>query len=411
MSNSLGRAAFSTSSQRGGNSRIRVASKPTPPDSARLADAAARWRSAYVHVPFCAERCPYCDFAVVTAAEGGDATMTDRYVEAVVAEIGMEQPFGPIDAVNLGGGTPSRLSGDQLRRIVAALDEHHGLADGAELSLESNPEDWTVEFGAAAVTAGFNRISLGVQSFDPAVLAALGRLHTPEKAETAVREAIGVFVTVNLDLIYGTPGESIESWQSTVDRALALEPEHLSAYALTVERGTALSRAIAAGAPAPDPDDQADKYEYLAAHAPEVRLVRYEVSNWCRPGHHCRYNLSTWAMGEFIGFGLGAHDHRDGVRSRNVRRLDAYLEQVESGMRPRAGSERLDRAGVERERLAIGLRLTAGVVPGELGDRFLAGPEGQRHLEAGTVTVDDGRLVVAKPLLTDAVARAALSGS
>jgi oxygen-independent coproporphyrinogen-3 oxidase len=216
-------------------------------------------------------------------------------------------------------------------------------------------------------------------------------------------------VTVNLDLIYGTPGESMESWEATVDRALRLEPEHLSAYALTVERGTELSRVINAGAPAPDPDDQADKYEHLAARAPEARLVRYEVSNWCRPGHHCRYNLSTWAMGDFIGFGIGASDHRDGQRSRNVRRLDPYLAAVESGERPRAGSERLDAAAAERERVAIGLRLAAGVQAGGHGERFLNDPEGIRHLEAGTVAVVGDRIVVQRPLLTDAVARATLA--
>lgn len=390
-------------------SRIRLSSRATRPDSPGLVDAAAHWRSAYVHIPFCAQRCPYCDFAVVTDDEGGTDPMFDRYVEAVVAEIGMEERFGPIDAVNLGGGTPSRLRPSQLERIVSALDDHHGLVDGAEVSLEANPEDWTIEYGAAAVAAGFNRISLGVQSFDAGVLASLGRNHTPEQAESAVAEAIGTFVTVNVDLIYGAPGESMESWAATVDRALRLEPEHLSAYALTVERGTELSRAINAGAPAPDPDDQADRYEHLAARAPEARLVRYEVSNWCRPGHHCRYNLSTWAMGDFIGFGLGASDHRQGQRSRNVRRLDVYLDAVESGERPRAGSERLDAADAERERVAIGLRLTAGVQARDHGERFLNDQEGIRHLQAGTVAVVGDRIVVQQPLLTDAVARATLA--
>lgn len=392
-------------------SRIRLTSRATTPDSPGLVDAAVHWRSAYVHLPFCALRCPYCDFAVVTTEEGGTDAMVERYVAAVVAEIHMEEGFGPIDAVNLGGGTPSRLNPEQLERIIAALDERHGLIDGAEISLEANPEDWSATFGEEVAAIGFNRISLGVQSFDPAVLAALGRTHTPEQAEMAVREAIGQFVTVNLDLIYGSPAESAASWQATVDRALALEPEHLSAYALTVERGTELSREVNAGAAPPDPDDQADKFDYLAAQAPGVRLVRYEVSNWCRPGHHCRYNLSTWAMGEFVGFGLGAHDHRNGKRSRNVRRLDAYLDRVESGVRPRSGAERLDTTDAERERLVIGVRLAAGVRAGGLGDRFLASPEGQRHLEAGIVVRQGDRLVVTKPMLTDAVARSILSVS
>jgi putative oxygen-independent coproporphyrinogen III oxidase len=389
---------------------ITLRSRPTPPDSPRLADAAATWKSAYIHLPFCARRCPYCDFAVVTSEEGGDA-MIERYVEAVTMEIAMAQPFGPIDAVNLGGGTPSRLSAPQLQRLLDALERRHGIGRGAEVSLEANPEDWTPDGGDALVALGFNRISLGVQSFDPDVLHTLGRVHTPDQAERALREAIERFVTVNVDLIYGTPGESTASWERTVERTLALEPEHLSAYALTVERGTELAHRIAAGAPAPDPDDQADKYEYLVARAPSARLVRYEVSNWCRPGHHCRYNLSTWAMGEYLGFGLGAHEHRDRHRWRNVRRLDAYLDRVTAGDRPRAGSERLDAAAAEHERVAIGLRLAAGVVAGDLGERFLQDEEGKRHLAAGTVARQGDRLVVLRPLLTDAVARSTLSVS
>ncbi len=391
--------------------RLKVTSRATTPDSPGLVDAAAHWKSAYVHIPFCAQRCPYCDFAVVTVEEGGTGELIERYLDALVAEIAMEEPFGPIDAINLGGGTPSRLGIGQLERILAAIDERHGITDGAEISLEANPEDWTKGYGDAVAALGFNRVSLGVQSFDQEVLDDLGRTHTRDQAELAVREAIERFVTVNLDLIYGSPVESPASWRATVDRALSLEPEHLSAYALTVERGTALSRAIAAGAPAPDPDDQADKFDYLAERAPSVRLVRYEVSNWCRPGHHCRYNLSVWAMGEFAGFGLSAHDHRDGARSRNVRRLDVYLERVEAGERPRAGSEQLSQAEAERERLAIGLRLAAGVAAGEWGERFLADPEGERHLQAGTVVRQGNRLVAPHPMLADAVARSLLSVS
>ena len=384
---------------------LSLTSEPPAPDSPRLADAAASWKSAYVHLPFCAKRCPYCDFAVVTVEEGGSDAMIERYVDAVVMEIAMAMPFGPIDAVNLGGGTPSRLTPAQLERLLAALTDRHGIAEGAEISLEANPDDWSEEHGSALVDLGFNRISFGVQSFDPAVLESLGRTHSPDQAEAAVGQAIGQFVTVNIDLIYGTAGESMASWEATVDRALALEPEHLSAYALTVERGTELSKAIDDGAEAPDPDDQADKYEYLANRTPEALLVRYEVSNWCRPGHHCRYNISTWAMGDYLGFGLGAHDHHAGRRSRNIRRLDAYLERVRSGRRPRAGTEQLGGIDAERERIAIGLRLTAGVRAGELGLRFLDSEEGQRHLAAGTVARQGDRLVVVRPLLTDAVAR------
>jgi oxygen-independent coproporphyrinogen-3 oxidase len=219
------------------------------------------------------------------------------------------------------------------------------------------------------------------------------------------------FSTVNIDLIYGAAIESDRSWRRTVQRAIALEPDHLSAYALTVEGGTALSRSVLAGAPAPDPDTQADRYEYLADAARAAGLVRYEISNWSTPGHACRYNLSTWMMGEFLAFGTGAHDHRDGARSRNVRRLDAYLDRVERGERPRSGSEHLGEFERERERFMVGLRLTAGVEPGAIGSAFLASGDGRRLLDAGVIGLSDGRVVVDKPLLTDLVARSVLSVS
>jgi oxygen-independent coproporphyrinogen-3 oxidase len=249
-----------------------------------------------------------------------------------------------------------------------------------------------------------------VQSFDPAVLTSLGRLHGPADGEQAVLAARSAgFETVGLDLIYGTPGESAASWEETVERALALDPDHLSAYALTVERGTALSRDVLAGAPGPDPDDQADKYEHLAASASAAGLVRYEVSNWARPGHACRYNLATWGQGEYLAFGLGAHGHREGMRRRNVRRLDAYLSLVEAGERPEAGAERVDGWSAEQERLMLGLRRAAGVIAGDGGAALEASADGLRLVAAGVLGRRGDRLVVAMPLLTDEAVRAVLS--
>lgn len=365
----------------------------------------------YVHIPFCARRCPYCDFAVVAEDEAGGRE-TARYVEALVAEIGMEPPPFSADAVNLGGGTPSRLAPEELATILDAVDRHLGIVDGAEISLEANPEDWSDPRARDLRTVGFNRVSFGAQSFDPAVLRSLGRRHTPEQVDAAVETARGAgFATVNLDLIYGTPSESDASWRRSVDRALVLQPDHLSAYALTVEGGTALSRAVLAGAPAPDPDVQADRYEYLVGAASAAGLVRYEVSNWARPGHACRYNLSTWMMGEYAAFGTGAHDHRSGRRSRNIRRLDAYVARVEAGARPRSGSEDLGAFESERERFMVGLRLVAGVEPGAVGAAFLGSDDGRRLIDAGVVGRRNGRVVVLAPLLTDRVARSVLSVS
>lgn len=372
------------------------------PDDERLADAAAVDRAAYVHVPFCRRVCPYCDFAVVAGADH----LAERYVEAVVAEIEREPTWGPLHAVAFGGGTPSRLSVEQLGRIVAALRDRFGLVDGAEVSLEANPEDWRPGLAGRLGAVGFTRVSLGVQSFDAETLAALGRLHGPAEAKGAVRDVKAAGLSTNVDLIFGTPGETMQRWLRSVDTALALGPDHLSVYALTVERGTELGRAVASGAPAPDPDLQAAMYE---AAGERIGLVRYEVSNFARPGHVCRYNLITWAQGEYVAFGAAAHDHRDGVRHRNVRRIDRYLERIEAGDSPVQGVERLDAWGRELERVFLGLRRVAGVEPGSAGRALLETSAGRRLLEAGVIELLQGRLVVAKPLLTDEVSREVLA--
>lgn len=377
-----------------------------PADSPVLADAAGAWSAAYVHVPFCARLCPYCDFAVVA----GRDEEVGRYVAALQKEIGLEPEWRSLDAVYVGGGTPSRLTPEKLGAVVRELRERFGLNDHAEVSLEANPEDWSPGLADGLRHAGFNRVSFGVQSFDPDVLRSLGRMHEPDQAEAAVSIARrSGFESINIDLIFGTPGETDSSWRSTVDRALGLEPDHLSLYALTVERGTALSRAIAAGAPAPDPDKQADAYELAGELCRSAGLDRYEVSNWARPGHACVYNLITWAQGEYVAFGVGAHGHRDGIRRRNIRRLDAYLARVESGTRPLQGTEPLNLWQREQERLLVGLRRRAGVVPGEGGAALLASPWGERLQRAGVLGLRGGRVVVLRPLLGDEVGRAVLA--
>ncbi len=370
-------------------------------------DAAANERAAYVHIPFCHRRCPYCDFAVVDLTE--EQTSFERYVAALEAEISLEPEWRPLHAVNIGGGTPSVMRPELVGRILRALDDSFGLVPGAEVSIEANPEDWTGAHAAALRQLGINRVSLGVQSFDPSVLSSLGRVHDPATAVAAVRNAQRVgFEVISLDLIFGTPGESLEAWQASVATALELETNHLSAYALTVELGTALSRAVRDGAPGPDDDDLADKYEHLLA-AVNGGLQHYEVSNWAEPGRECRYNLTTWAQGEYLGFGLGAHGHRNGVRSRNVRRLDVYLERLEQGVLPAAGKETPGEWDREKERVYLGLRRRAGVAAGAAGAALLGSPAGQRLISAGVLELVGERLVVARPLLTDAVAREVLA--
>ena len=259
------------------------------------------------------------------------------------------------------------------------------------------------------MAAGFRRVSFGAQSLDPRVLTALGRVHGPDDVVGAVAVAREAgFTSVNLDLIYGHPDEDHRSWEVTVDAALALEPDHLSVYSLTVEPGTALWRQVRAGAAAPDPDVQADRWELVQARAAESGLVRYEVSNLALPGHPCRYNLAVWAGAEYLGFGLGAHGLRDGVRRVNVRRLDTYLRRIAAGLGPVQSTEVIGAGEAEAERLMLGLRRTAGVVLGEGGAAFVESETGRRLLDAGVVAVREGRLVVTRPLLTDMVIREVL---
>ena len=378
------------------------------PDSAVLADAARHWRAAYVHIPFCARRCPYCDFAVVTPDE--QVGPHQRYVDALVAEVAMEPSWHPLDAVFVGGGTPSQLDPEQLASVLAALDDRFGFAPDHEVTMEANPEDWNAAVADGFLAAGVNRVSFGVQSFDAGVLESLGRLHNPEQAADAVDVAKAAgFESVNIDLIYGTAGESIGSWRETVERGVATEPDHVSMYSLTVEPGTALSRAVIAGAPAPDEDDLADKYELGSEAMERAGLVRYEVSNFARPGGAVRYNLTAWAQGEYLAFGLGAHGHRDHVRRRNVRRLSAYLDRIESGNRPQAGADRIEGWSREVERIFLGIRRTAGVEIGEAGTALLGSADGERLVGAGILSHDGTRLRVLRPLLTDEVSRAVLS--
>ncbi|MEN8040665.1 MAG: radical SAM family heme chaperone HemW [Actinomycetota bacterium] len=381
------------------------------PDSPVLADLAGDWKSAYVHVPFCRRRCPYCDFAIVDESSAGSLDH-DRYVDALVAEIGMESDFGPLDAVNFGGGTPSRLDPSRLRQVIGALDDRFGIAPGAEISLEVNPEDWSDTFGDGLVSAGFTRMSIGAQSFDPVVLDALGRLHTEEMIETTVAGAKSHGIrSVGVDLIFGHPAESAASWSRTIERAMEIGVDHISTYSLTVEPGTDLSRQIGAGAPPPDDDAQADRYEQFEELSRRHGFVRYEISNHAQQGHVCRYNLATWAHGEYVAFGIGAHDHRWGTRARNHQRSDRYMEAIARGERPRLGVENLTPEQQERDRLMVGLRLAAGTPMTAAAVRFADSLEGHRFLDTGILEVANDRMRVVDPMMTDAVIRDALSVS
>jgi oxygen-independent coproporphyrinogen-3 oxidase len=367
------------------------------------ADSFAASAAAYVHIPFCSAVCPYCDFAVVA----GKDDLAERYVAAVCAEIARSEVWGPLDAVYVGGGTPSHIDPSLLARVVDALGTRHGIAADAEVSLEANPEDFDVDRASPLRAIGFNRVSFGAQSFEPGVLAVLGRRHGPAEIVSSVAAARDAgFENLSLDLIYGTPEE--RSWAATVERAVGLQPDHISCYALTVERGTPLGRAVSEGATAPDPDVQASDYELAVDRLHTAGYRRYEVSNWARPGHECRYNLTVWAQGDYLAFGNGAHGHRDGVRFRNIRRVEAYIDAVERGESPRAGEEKLSGWEAEIDRLFVGLRREDGVIAGRGGAALVEDPEGKRLLHAGVLALADGRLRVENPLLGDEVLRAVI---
>jgi putative oxygen-independent coproporphyrinogen III oxidase len=376
------------------------------PDSVVLADQADQWAAAYVHLPFCARVCPYCDFAVVS----GRDDLIDRYVRAVTTEIEREEDWRPLASIYVGGGTPSRVSPVLVGDVLGALDDRFGIEPGAEISLEANPEDWTPAIARQLADQGVERVSFGSQSFDGAVLELLGRRHHPRQIATAVTAARSAgFRSVNLDLIFGTPGETVGSWQLTLDQAIELEPDHVSCYALTVEPGTELGRAVAGGAPAPDPDLQADLYEMACERLATAGLIRYEVSNWARPGHTVRYNLAVWDQGEYLAFGMGAHRFRDGMRSHNRRLLDGYLASIDEGVSPSMASEAIEGWAAEVERVFLGIRRVAGVVAGEAGTALMRSDEGDRLAAAGVIELVAGRLVVKRPLLTDHVARVLLA--
>lgn len=368
-------------------------------------DAFATRAGAYIHIPFCTAICPYCDFAVVA----GRDDMTARYRDAVNNEIRNDEPWRPISAVYFGGGTPSRMPPSDLGSILLALEGTHGIAAEAEVSLEANPEDFTDQSATELREVGFNRISFGAQSFDNNVLLSLGRRHDRDQIASAVMTARHAgFDNVSVDIIYGTPGETDQSWRNTVQSAIAVVPDHASCYALTVEPGTPLGRAVRNGAPEPDPDVQADRFEVADTLLTTAGLERYEVSNWCRPRMECAYNAIVWAQGEYVAYGNGAHRFRDGARSRNIRRFDSYLTAIEAGRSAVAGSDPVSGWDAELDRLFVGLRRTAGVAGGQAGEALLRSPWGITLAAAAIIVKDDDRLKVLEPMLTDEVLRAVL---
>lgn len=369
---------------------------PAPSDgslpSEALAELGARPFGFYVHVPFCRVRCGYCDFNTYTAEELGPGVSRSSYADQAVAEVRMaRRVLGdralPVETVFLGGGTPTLLPAEDLGRVLAAIDEEFGLAPGAEVTTEANPDSVDAGYLTDLREAGFTRVSFGMQSAVPSVLAVLDRTHDPRRVPMVVEAARAAGFapasggSVSLDLIYGTPGESAEQWEETLDAALACAPDHVSAYSLIVEDGTALARRVRRGElPMPDEDDLADKYVQADERLVGAGLGWYEVSNWARDEDaRCRHNLGYWTGADWWGVGPGAHSHVGGVRWWNVKHPAAYAGRLAAGHSPAHAREVLDAETrrVERVLLEVRLRegLDAGVLeePGVLADLVAEG--------------------------------------
>lgn len=383
----------------------------------------------YVHVPFCARRCGYCDFNTYTATElGGRSGLgnQDTYVDTAIQEIRLaatvlarEGQLRPASTVFFGGGTPTLLPVADLARMLYAVRDLVGLGPNAEVTTEANPDSVDDRSLAELAAAGFTRISFGMQSARPHVLAALDRTHDPARVAAVVRGARRAGLAVSLDLIYGADGESVDDWRASLDAATALAPEHLSAYALVVEDGTPLARRVARGdLSAPDEDDLAVKYELADDVLSRAGYGWYEVSNWARGEagdltHACRHNLGYWRGDDWWGIGPGAHSHLAGRRWWNVRHPRTYAARLAAGEQPVDGQEQLTAGQRHTERVLLGVRVAAGLPLAALGEvrpEVVAALVSDGLIE-GAAAVRDRRVVLTRRgrLLADAVVRTLLA--
>lgn len=363
----------------------------------------------YVHVPFCITRCGYCDFNTYTPAELGGVN-PDAWLDALRIELSLAAARlgGPtVDTVFVGGGTPSLLGPARVTRLLDMVRDHFTLAPDAEITTEANPESAWPDFFDATRAAGFTRISLGMQSVAPRVLGVLDRIHTPNRSAAAAREALAAgFEHVSLDLIYGTPGETDDDLLRSVDTAIETGVDHVSAYALVVEEGTALARRVRRGeVAAPDDDVLAHRYELLDTRLSDAGLTWYEVSNWSRPGGACRHNLGYWDGGQWWGAGPGAHGYVGATRWWNVKHPNAYAEKLSAAELPVAGFEELDAEALHTEDVLLKTRLRQGLPLTSLSDAERERAE--VAVRDGLLSPGDGRLVLTPRgrLLADAVVR------
>lgn len=392
------------------------------PDDGRLPPSALdgieqRDFGVYLHVPFCRVRCGYCDFNTYTADEIRGVKQSD-FADQAIAEVDFAArvleasgaPSRPASTVFYGGGTPTLLPAGDLARMLDAVRATWGLAEGAEVTTEANPDSIDEAGIALLAAAGFTRLSVGMQSAVPHVLATLERTHDPANVARVVAAARRSSLAVSLDLIYGTPGESLDDWHRSLDEALALEPDHLSAYALIVEPGTKLARQIARGEVAPVDDDlHAAFYEAADARLAAAGLDWYEVSNWATAAEQrSRHNRAYWTGHDWWGVGPGAHSHIGGVRWWNVKHPAAYAERLARGVSPAAGRETLEAETRRIEHVLLQTRLREGVSTDALttlGRRNVAGLIADGLVEPGPALRGTVVLTLRGRLLADGVVR------
>ena len=329
--------------------------------------------SFYVHIPYCIKRCGYCDFNTYTPNELQDGAsleiVSNDYIDAVLLELDAA-PTDQVPTIFFGGGTPSLLPAKDLGRVIAAIKARNGLTTDCEITLEANPDSVTDEKLQGYLAAGFNRISFGMQSAKPHVLAVLDRTHNPASVKRAVDMARAAgFKSISVDLIYGTPGESLEDWRATVTEALSLDIDHISAYALIVETGTKLAAQIKRGDLAMPIDDlMADMYLLVDQMCNEAGLDWYELSNWAKPGHECAHNIAYWKSANWWGLGPGAHSHIDKKRFWNVKHPTAYKQKLFAKESPIADSELLTDEQLRDEAIMLAIRMRTGLALDLLSD-------------------------------------------
>ncbi|MDO4256330.1 MAG: radical SAM family heme chaperone HemW [Kocuria sp.] len=401
---------------------------PAPSDGAlpasAVARAADRTLSLYVHVPFCAVRCGYCDFNTYTMEQLGDGVSRDDYHRDAAAEVRFARsvldaagaPPRALHSVFFGGGTPTLLPARELANMLGQARQSFGLAPDAEVTVEANPDSVTAETFDVLAEAGVTRVSFGMQSAVPHVLRVLERTHTPANVPRAVGWAKERGLGTSVDLIYGTPGESVADWRTSLEAALEMDSDHVSAYSLIIEDGTKLAAQMRRGeVPRVDPDDQAEKYTLADAMLREAGFECYEVSNWSRDAHgrsalenRSAHNLAYWRNQDWWGIGPGAHSHSDGVRWWNLKHPLPYTNKVRQGVSPAAGRETLDAQTRYVEDVMLGIRIRDGLETAQLqpeGRKAVAGLIADGWLDGAAAVRGTAVLTDAGRLMADAVTR------